>query len=64
MQSRFPRLWNWVSLTGVVTVAASVFAAGLLFLIDTFGKATANFDVARLPELVALILASPYFQYR
>jgi len=28
------------------------------------GKATANFDAARLPELVALILASPHFQYR
>ncbi len=40
LQSRFPRMWNWVSLTGVVTVAASVFAAGLLFLIDTFGTAS------------------------
>ena len=52
MQSRFPRLWNWVSLTGVVTVAASVFAAGLLFLIDTFGKAT-NPYVGILTYLVA-----------
>lgn len=33
-------------------------------IIDTFGKANANFDVARLPELVGLILASPHFQYR
>lgn len=52
LQSRFPRLWNWVSLTGVVTVAASVFAAGLLFLIDTFGKAT-NPYVGILTYLVA-----------
>ncbi|MBM3129324.1 MAG: DUF1800 domain-containing protein [Chloroflexi bacterium] len=34
-------------------------------LIDAIGgKATANFDPTRLPELVALILASPHFQYR
>jgi hypothetical protein len=26
--------------------------------------ATANFDPAKLPDLVALILASPHFQYR
>lgn len=52
MQSRFPRLWNWLSLTGLVTVAASVFAAGLLFLIDTFGQAT-NPYVGILTYLVA-----------
>jgi len=34
-------------------------------LIDAFGgKPAANFDLARAPELVALILASPHFQYR
>ena len=33
-------------------------------IIDSFGKATANFDAARLPDLIALILSSPYFQYR
>jgi hypothetical protein len=34
-------------------------------LLDAFGKnATANFDMTRVPELVALILASPHFQYR
>lgn len=33
-------------------------------LIDAFGKANANFPMARLPDLVALILASPHFQYR
>lgn len=34
-------------------------------LIDVFDKnASANFDVTRAPELVALILASPHFQYR
>ncbi|MBI5652152.1 MAG: DUF1800 domain-containing protein [Chloroflexi bacterium] len=27
-------------------------------------NANANFDIARLPDLVALILASPHFQYR
>lgn len=52
MQSRFPRLWNWVSLTGVVTVAASVFAALLLFLIDTFQRAS-NPYVGVLTYLIA-----------
>jgi hypothetical protein len=33
-------------------------------LIAVFGKASANFEMARIPELVALILASPHFQYR
>jgi uncharacterized protein (DUF1800 family) len=33
-------------------------------IIDALGKATANFDANRLPDLVALILASPHFQYR
>lgn len=33
-------------------------------LIEAFGKPAANFDLARAPELVALILASPHFQYR
>jgi hypothetical protein len=28
------------------------------------GSADAAFNTARLPELVALILASPHFQYR
>jgi len=33
-------------------------------LIEPFGKASARFEMTRLPELVALILASPHFQYR
>ena len=52
MHSRFPRLWNWVSLTGGVTVAASVFAAGLLFLVDSFGQGS-NPYVGILTYLVA-----------
>ncbi len=35
MQLRFPRLWNWISLTGLVTMAASLFAALMLLLVDT-----------------------------
>ncbi|CAG0958757.1 hypothetical protein ANRL3_00734 [Anaerolineae bacterium] len=34
-------------------------------MINAIGaNATAKFDAARVPEIVALILASPHFQYR
>ncbi len=52
MTARCPRLWNWISLAGGVTIAASIFAAGLLFQVDAFGKGS-NPYVGVLTYLVA-----------